>query len=108
MKRTINFYEFEREFNEVRPESFSYEGLNVLYDYLEQLEDDLGQEIELDPIGLCCDFSEMTLDDVISEYSVDIEEGMDEEDIKDAVRDELEKQGVLVGETPSGFVIYNV
>jgi hypothetical protein len=41
-----------------RGDQFSYEGLIALFDYLEMLEDDIGEPIELDVIGLCCDYSE--------------------------------------------------
>ena len=54
MKQTINEYQFKEAFQSSRPNNFSYEGLTALYDYLEQYEEDTGQEIELDVIGLCC------------------------------------------------------
>ena len=53
MIRTINQYDFIDAFRKMgREESFSYNGLVALYEYLEMLEDDLGQEIELDVIRL--------------------------------------------------------
>ena len=38
--------------------NFSYEGANALQEYLEDLSDDLGENIEFDPIAWCCEFSE--------------------------------------------------
>ena len=38
--------------------NFSYEGLHALFEYLEDYEDDTGEEIEFDMIGICCDYSE--------------------------------------------------
>ena len=38
--------------------NFSYSGLVALYEYFEQLEDDLGEEIQFDMVGICCDFTE--------------------------------------------------
>ena len=58
MKQTINEYQFRRAFEECRPNNFSYEGLTALYDYLERYEEDTETELELDVIGLCCEFSE--------------------------------------------------
>jgi len=58
MYKEINVYQFRDAFNICRPDNFSYDGLTVLYDYFEELENDLGDKIELDVIGLCCDFSE--------------------------------------------------
>ena len=39
-------------------DQFSYEGLNALFDYLEELSEDTGANIELDVIALCCEFTE--------------------------------------------------
>ena len=58
MKQSINFYAFRDAFQAMRPDTFSYEGLRALFEYLEALEDDTGEEIELDVIAICCDFTE--------------------------------------------------
>ena len=41
-----------------RKNQFSYEGLRALYEYLTDLEDDIGQEFDFDPIALCCEYTE--------------------------------------------------
>ena len=38
--------------------NFTCEGLEALYDYLEQYSEDIGEDVEFDMIGLCCDYSE--------------------------------------------------
>ena len=58
MKQSINEYDFRNAFIQLRPDNFTYEGLTALYNHLEDLEQDTGQEIELDVIALCGDFSE--------------------------------------------------
>ena len=59
MKKTISKYEFVKEFDEYnRGNNFSYEGREALFDYLEEYEESTGEEMELDVIGLCCDFTE--------------------------------------------------
>ena len=58
MIQTINEYQFADAFKSIRPDNFSYEGLKALYDYLEQYEDDTGDQIELDVIAICCDYTE--------------------------------------------------
>jgi hypothetical protein len=59
MKQTINFYDFQQAFiQHDRHGSFSYQGLKALYNYLEELEEDTGEQYELDVISLCCDYSE--------------------------------------------------
>tara|TARA_R110000868_G_scaffold113261_1_gene304143 strand:- start:245 stop:571 length:327 start_codon:yes stop_codon:yes gene_type:complete len=72
MKKTINRHEFRNAFNAIRPENFSYEGLELLFDYFEQLEDDLGEEIEMDVIAICCDYSEDDFQVVADEYEIEV------------------------------------
>jgi hypothetical protein len=104
MKTTVSRYEFERAFVDAdRKENFSYEGLNALFDYLEDYEEQTGEEIELDVIALCCDYSEDNPDDIIANYSIDVE-GLDDDEKIDAVRDYLNDNTTLVGETSTGFV----
>tara|TARA_R110000796_G_scaffold64152_2_gene148625 strand:+ start:9244 stop:9561 length:318 start_codon:yes stop_codon:yes gene_type:complete len=50
--------------NSQTKDNFTDEGLRALFGYLEMLEIDCDAKIELDPIGLCCDWSEYdSLDD---------------------------------------------
>ena len=69
MKTSVNLYSFRDAFQRIRPENFSYEGLECLYDYLTEIEDGTGEEFELDVIALCCDYSEMTVEDAIADYA---------------------------------------
>ena len=69
MIRTINEYDFIDAFKKMgRENNFSYDGLVALYEYLEMLEDDTGQSIELDVIALCCGFTEY---DNLKEFQAD-------------------------------------
>lgn len=104
MKTTVSRYDFERAFVDAdRKENFSYEGLSVLFDYLEDYEEQTGEELELDVVALCCDYSEDTTEEIARNYSIDIED-MDEDEILEAVRDYLIENTTLVGETSTGFV----
>lgn len=59
MKQTVTFYLFDNEFRGSSYEqNFSYEGRRALFEYLETYESDTGEELELDIVGLCCDFTE--------------------------------------------------
>ena len=83
MKDTINIYQFQNWFQENRPNNFSRTGQVALFDYLEQYEEDTGQEIEFDPIALCCEYSEYeNMEEFWQEY--DKEDYPDEESIMDA------------------------
>ena len=59
MKKTIYFNEFSSAFDNMnRKDQFSNVGLNALYDYLVDFEEDTGKEVELDVIALCCEYTE--------------------------------------------------
>lgn len=77
MKQSINEYDFIKAFEECRPDNFSRDGLIALYAYLEEYEDDTGEEIELDVIALCCDFTEY---DSLEEFQADYGRGFSDID----------------------------
>lgn len=65
MKQTINESDFIRQFSAYgRENQFSRAGLRMLFEHLEQLEQDCDMEIELDVIALCCDFREIDIKDI--------------------------------------------
>lgn len=68
MYTTINFCNFADAFRSVRPDNFSYEGLAALFEHLEQLEEETGEGIELDVIALCCEYEELSIDEVREVY----------------------------------------
>lgn len=58
MIKNINFSDFCDAFKAFDRDNFGYEGKRALFDYLEQLEEDTGEQIELDVIALCCEYTE--------------------------------------------------
>ena len=107
MKQTINFNDFRDAFRAYdRMENFSYEGARVLFDYLEELEEDTGEEIELDVIDLCCNYSEATWEEIADDYGIDVKE-LDETDTQSEVMNYLEMNTCIVGEVPGGCVYFN-
>ena len=105
MKTTVSLYDFREAFRaRGRAEQFSYEGLEVLFDYLEQYEDETGEELELDVIALCCDFYEDTVGAIADNYSIDLTDCEDEDEQAEVIREYLENNGALVGEVTGGFV----
>lgn len=78
-----------------RLDNFSHEALGMLYDYLENTEEDTGQPVELDVIAICCEFEEADADEVRDNYSLD-----DEQDVEEY----LQENTLYIGETASGYV----
>ena len=76
MKKSVDRYEFIAEMEDYYRNEFSCDGLNALYDYLTALEEETGEEIELDVVTLHSRYSEMSIYDFIRDYlyDADIEE----------------------------------
>ena len=104
MKQTINnVYQFREAFREVRPDNFSYEGLATLWEYFDEYEESTGEEVELDVIAICCDFSEDFAEEVATYYT--IEQG-EHDSIEEAVKVWLEDEGALLGFGDNGSIVY--
>ena len=58
VKKTITLHDFHNEFQAIRPGQFSYEGLKALFEYFEDLASQTGEEIELDVIAICSEYTE--------------------------------------------------
>ena len=72
MKDTINKYQFIDWFKSSdNYDNFSYEGLEALFDYLEEFEQDTGTELEFDPVAFACEYSEY---DNLAEFQEDYSE----------------------------------
>lgn len=73
MKKTITESDFKRYFKDYnREDNFSSYGLTKLYEYLIEIEEETGQEMELDVIAICCEFTEFqSIEDLKKEYDVD-------------------------------------
>ena len=103
-------YQFQNEFKaHGRDNQFSYEGLELLFDYLEEID----SASELDVIGLCCDYSEETPVDIARNYSIDLNDADPESDDYEeqcvaAVLAHLEDNTSVVGVTSSGSIVYLV
>jgi predicted ArsR family transcriptional regulator len=106
--QSVNLYQFRDAFVRAgRGDQFSYDGLSAIFDYLEELSDDTGENIELDVIAICCEFAESDWESIASDYNIDLTDCEDDEQSIDAVRDYLESHTSLVGESEGSFVYAN-
>ena len=81
MKQSVTFTDFLDAFRaHGREDQFSYSGLRVLFNSLEEYEESTGEEIELDVISLCCDYCEYDADETIDNYSIDVSDCEDEDE----------------------------
>lgn len=59
MKQTVTEYMFVDSFRHAGRESqFSVPARRALFEYLEEFENSTGTELELDPVGICCEWCE--------------------------------------------------
>ncbi len=95
-----------------RSEDFTPAGIRVLFDYLEGISKVSGEDVNLDIIGLCCDYREDTFSDIASNYRIDLTDHYgetieNEEEIKRIVLDYLKKNTVVCGVTDT-TAVYSV
>lgn len=73
--KPIDLVEFIEAFNDYgRGYQFSKEARETLFYYYCELAESSGQPIELDVIGICCDWSELYIEDIPSYYDMSLEE----------------------------------
>tara|TARA_R110000782_G_scaffold155275_1_gene247534 strand:+ start:517 stop:846 length:330 start_codon:yes stop_codon:yes gene_type:complete len=106
MKQAVYFNDFRDAFMSARPDNFSRNGLRVLFDYLEDLEADTGEDMELDVIAICCDFSENTWQAIAQDYGFDTDPAASDEDNQETVADCLSNEGCYLGESDDGSIVY--
>ena len=101
-----NVYQFREAFRLAgRSDQFSYEGLEVLFDYLEEYSEDTGEPVELDVVALCCEYYESSIQELIDSYNIDVSDADgDEDSIIEVVREYLEDNTSVCGEVSGGFV----
>ena len=100
MKQTISKYDFARAFSDAdRRENFSYEALNLLFDYFEEYEESTGEEIELDVIAICCEYEENDFEYIAQNYD-ELDDDASEEDVIEWLSDNTQ----YIGQTSSGLV----
>lgn len=98
MKQIITESGFRDAFNQCgRGDQFSYEALGLIYDYLNEIDEDM----ELDVIAICCEFAEYTFDGVIEAYDIEVE---NDDDKKETVMTFLEDKTSVVGTTDNTVI----
>ena len=110
MKQTINLDQFRQAFRNMgRGEQFSYEGLERIYEWIEENESNEGKEWELDVIALCCELAEMTMDEIFNAYP-EVLDLIDMDNPKEStysiVVDYLNDNGSYLGDTPQGTFVF--
>ena len=105
MIQTITLSDFRTAFHNMgRKDQFSYEGLELIFDYIQEYEQETGEQIELDVIAICCDWAEDTPEGIAYDHDIDLE-GVKEDDIPQAVMDYL-CDSTHAEDTGTGTIVY--
>jgi hypothetical protein len=115
MKKTLTTYEIANALDEDQFGGWTRPGAFALAEYLEDLEQDLGEEFELDVVAIRCDFNEYTsLEEWAELYfysstssyedSLGLTENSTEEDRNDCIREYILDHGQLV-EFSGGVIV---
>lgn len=98
MYTEVTFSNFVDAFRDMgKEENFTHDGLRILFDYFEEYENSTGKKIEFDVIGICCEYSENTLEEINNYY------GKEFEDLDEA-QEWLENETIVCGTTDDTIV----
>jgi len=71
---TVTESQFIREFDEMgRSNNFSPLARRKLYERMEDFSQDMGEDVDFDVIGICCEWSEMSAEELIEAYGEESE-----------------------------------
>jgi len=71
--------------NETIRAAFSYEAANALYAYLMDFSDDIGEDIEFDPVAFRCEWSEYSFDELMNDYGHMLDDDQEPEDLPEVL-----------------------
>ena len=75
MKKTINISDFHHAFETMeRQREITYDARVALFSHLEEMEEGTGEEMELDVVALCCEWSEYdSAEEAAEQYVIEID-----------------------------------
>lgn len=98
--KKIYFNDFLEEFEKHgRENQFSYEGKKALFQYLNELSEDIGEPIELDIVAICCEFTEYSN---LKEFNNDYEHYIGDD--VDSI-DDIQQYTTLIPINDEAFII---
>jgi hypothetical protein len=105
MIQAINLYDFRDAFKRCgRGDQFSYEGLELIFDYIEEYEGSTGEQVELDVVALCCEWCEQSPEDIAVAYNIEF--CVSPENTLQNVLEYLNDGTQVAGVTDLGSVVY--
>jgi hypothetical protein len=107
MKYTLNKNEFIEWMYQAPYNPFSYEALEILWDYFESFDNNNLRETEFDPVDFRGRFAENIFEDVLEFFDIDWH-GLDDKVKKSLAIAMLKKETTVLGTTDIGTIVYKV
>ena len=106
MKKTLDTWQVADALKQDECADWSYEGAKALAEYLDQYEEDMGEEMELDVVAIRCEFSEYaSAMEAAEDYADhDYDDDMDDDE-KEAAALEFLRDRTTVIEFDGGVII---
>jgi hypothetical protein len=115
MKQTLTTHDAAQQLHHDKDGGWTWNGAQALVEYLEELEADMGTEIEFDRVSLRCDFSEHRSlykwaddyfcgDSWMDACGLDKDEDHEDEEIDNAIRNYIYDNGTLI-EFDGGIIV---
>ena len=110
MKKSLSHDEAAREIWEVYDHQFSWAASHELASYYEDLEDDMGEELEIDPVAIACEWDEYGDAEELIEaygYRIDADDDtncLDEDEKLEALLDDLRDNTTII-EFSGGYLV---
>ena len=109
MTMTMSVYDFRNAFlsSSERKDQFSLQALSALFEYLEEVEEDCGEEIEFDMIAICREYREYdTALEAAESYGFVADDDLDDDGKEDAAESYLLDSTTLISFS-GGVIIEN-
>lgn len=114
MKTTLSTYQYAEILCNDTNANWTRAGAFALVEYLEELEDDIGEEVDFCPVSLRCDFSQYdSLIDWANDYfctagemleAIGLDSTADEDEIDEAIQEYIRDRGTLL-EFDGGIIV---
>lgn len=112
MKKTLSTNQIADELRSDDNANWSYSGALALAEYLEQMEEDTGGEMELDVVAIRCDYAQWeSLQEWAEDYlgddwkdGIGLDEDSDDDDTEKAIREYIRDRGTLI-EFEGGVIV---
>ena len=108
MIQTVFFDDFVDAFTRMgRGDQFSYAGLRALFDHIEEVEEERGEQYELDVIALCCDWEEYDTEELLIQFGDWLErhEGEEDEEFAERLADAVGEIRGTIMRGDGGYIV---